>query len=192
MSISDRKSELRAALLKERLSIPKDDWKLNSRLIFDRLKELDEFKQARIIHTFVSLNERNEVDTHDLIKELLIVGKKVFVPVTNFETGELDHSELTYFGDLELNKWGVPEPKSTRPLIEKLDIILVPLLGADESFNRLGYGKGFYDKFLQSAEALKIGLIFDEFIQSEIPVDDFDEKLDILITEKRILRRNNR
>lgn len=191
MSIADRKSVLRSALSKERLSIPKDEWKQNSQLIINRLKGLKEFQEAKFIHTFVSMNDRNEVDTHNLIKELLALAKKVAVPITDFKRGELKHSKLESFSDLEANKWGVLEPESTRPLTENLDIILVPLLGADYSFNRLGYGKGFYDKFLQSTEALKVGLLFDQFILSKIPIDDFDEKLDILITEKRILRRNN-
>jgi 5-formyltetrahydrofolate cyclo-ligase len=70
-------------------------------------------------------------------------------------------------------------------------LIIVPLLAADKNFNRLGYGKGFYDRFLEKEEATRVGLLFDEFIFDSIPVEDFDEKLDILISEKRLLSRNN-
>ena len=65
------------------------------------------------------------------------------------------------------------------------------MLAADKDFNRLGYGKGFYDRFLKKENAVKVGMLFDDFLIDQVPVEKFDEKLDILITEKKILRRNN-
>lgn len=131
------------------------------------------------------MNDRKEVNTHSLLKDLISSGKKVIVPVTDFETGELKHSELWSFKDLKENKWGVLEPDEIHPQKQKTDLILVPLLAADKDFNRLGYGKGFYDRFLKKENAVKIGLLFDGFLVDQIPVENFDEKLDILITEKR-------
>ncbi|HAW79119.1 MAG TPA: hypothetical protein DCX27_05000 [Balneola sp.] len=84
------------------------------------------------------------------------------------------------------------EPENVDPSAGGIDIIIVPLLAADLHFNRLGYGKGFYDRFLENEKAIKVGVLFSEFILEEIPVEDFDEKLDILISEKKTLRRNNR
>tara|TARA_R110002126_G_scaffold15320_2_gene63070 strand:- start:791 stop:1369 length:579 start_codon:yes stop_codon:yes gene_type:complete len=192
MSVSDKKTELRSKLLTKRSSISDDDWNLRSLEIIENLKTLKEFQSSSTIHSFVSMNDRKEVNTHELIKELLGLNIKVIVPIADFKTGELQHSILTTFDDLEPNKWGVLEPLNADSDIDDIDIILVPLLAADKKFNRLGYGKGFYDRFLKSTDAIKVGLLFDDFILQKIPVEDFDEKLDILITEKKILRRNNR
>lgn len=190
MPVSDLKSELRKRILAKRNSIPVEVWDRKSKDIIDRLNTLDEFKASEVIHSFVSMNNRKEVDTHQLIKDLLADNKKVVVPVTDFSAGELQHSELESFEDLKPNKWDVLEPMNPNLTHVEPDCILVPLLSADTQFNRLGYGKGFYDRFLKSTKALKIGLIFEDFLMTEIPVEDFDEKLDILITEKKILRRN--
>lgn len=192
MSVSDRKSELRVHLLKRRNAIEYNDWVSKSKKIVAQIKGLPEFKSAKTIHCFVSMNERKEVDTHTLIKELINSKKNVVVPVTNFKTGELEHSKLTTFDELEVNEWGVLEPENVDPSAGGIDIIIVPLLAADLHFNRLGYGKGFYDRFLENEKALKVGVLFSDFILEEIPVEDFDEKLDILISEKKTLRRNNR
>ena len=191
MSVSDKKSELRAELLKTRKAIEYKDWVTESKKIIALVKGLPEFKSAETIHCYVSMNERKEVDTHSLIKDLIDSGKNVVVPVTNFKNGELEHSKLTSFDELEVNKWGVLEPKNVLNSEDEIDIIIVPLLAADKNFNRLGYGKGFYDRFLENEKALKVGVLFHEFILEKIPVEDFDEKLDILISEKKILRRNN-
>lgn len=190
MSVSDRKSELRKTLLPKRKSMSVDVWKQKSIQILDNLTSMDKFRSATVIHSFVSMNDRREVNTHSLIKDLIAGNKSVIIPVTDFETGELQHSELNSFNDLKPNKWGVLEPLNFNPTDIRPDCILVPLLAADKQFNRLGYGKGFYDRFLESTQAVKIGLLFEDYLFDEIPIEDFDEKLDILITEKKILRRN--
>jgi 5-formyltetrahydrofolate cyclo-ligase len=192
MFVSDKKSELRTILLKKRISMSDNEWTLKSAAIIENLNKLSEFKSASVIHTYVSMDERKEVDTHNLILNLLTAEIKVIVPVTDFKSDELKHSELTSYDNLKLNKWGVLEPSSINSYKGNINLILVPLLAGDEQFNRLGYGKGYYDRFLKTTNAKKIGLLFDEFLLNEIPTDDFDEKLDILITDKMILRRNNR
>ena len=192
MSVSDQKSELRARMLKLRKSIDEEDWETRSETIINELKKIPEFIASDVIHCFVSMNDRKEVNTHFLLNDLISSGKKVIVPVTDFETGELKHSELKSFQDLKENKWGVLEPDEIHPPTKEMDMILVPLLAVDKDFNRLGYGKGFYDRFLKKENAVKVGLLFDDFLIDQIPVENFDEKLDILITEKMILRRNNR
>lgn len=191
MSISDQKSESRNRLLIQRKSMSDKMWELKSDQIIGNLNKLNEFKKSQTVHCFVSMNDRKEVNTHDLIKELLSKKREVIVPITDFETGDLKNSKLESFEELHPNKWGVLEPSTLNSFSTNIDLIVVPLLAADKYFNRLGYGKGFYDRFLKSTNALKVGLVFEEFILSEIPIEDFDEKLDILITEKKILRRNN-
>ncbi len=191
MAISEEKSVLRKILLNKRKAIPYDRWEALSTSVIDNLKNIPQFIEARCIHVFVSMNERNEVNTQPLIQELISRGIKVIVPITDFESGTLNHSMLTSLEELESNKWGVLEPKEMDETDYKPDIILVPLLAADLEFNRLGYGKGFYDRFLTESSALTIGLVFQEYILNKIPVERFDQKLDILVTEKEVFTRNN-
>ncbi len=191
MSVVQEKSELRKQLFEKRKLILKREWELRSKLVIDKLKATDEFKKCESVHCFVSMNKRKEVNTHDFIKELLSSNKKLTIPATDFESGELLHSKLNSFDDLQENKWGVLEPVNVIEVELGFDLILIPLLAADRSYNRLGYGKGFYDRFLKNSDAIKIGLLFDEFILNKIPVEDFDQKLDILITDKSVYRRNN-
>lgn len=187
MDVKTHKAKLRNRLIELRNHIDSKLWAKNSRLITENLKSLDVFKSAKIIHCYVSMNDRNEVETQHLIQNLLDGSTTVLIPVTNFKTGELKHHLLKSFKELEPNKWGVLEPVKLDESTETPDIIVVPLLAADINFNRLGYGKGFYDRFLKNSNATKIGLVFDEFVFESIPVEKFDEKLDIIITQKRIL-----
>ena len=190
-SVSDSKSLLRKELLKIRNSMNETDWLQKSIQIANRLRSLNLFVKASVIHCYISMNQRKEVNTHPLIEELLSGEKKVLVPITDFEKVQLTTVELNSLDELTENKWGVLEPKSQ--VITKLvpDVVIIPLLAADMEFNRLGYGKGFYDRFLKDQKFTKIGLVFEDFLLKEIPVEAFDEKLDILVTEKAVYNRNN-
>lgn len=184
-TVSQQKALLRKKIIAGRQSLFKEVWERKSSLIKEKILSSKEFKSAKKIHCFISMNERFEVNTHELIKEMLLLNKEVVVPVTDFEKGTLLHSRLFSIKDLKPNKWGVLEPL-TLDFIEpyEIDLILVPLLAADESGNRLGYGKGFYDRFLEKTKAFSCGLIFSEFILELIPTDSFDKKLNALISEK--------
>lgn len=186
ISVSEQKILLRKQLLSKRSLIRKEDWIERSRLIKNQFLKSPEYQKASFVHCFVSMNEKNEVDTHSLLREMLNQGKKVVVPLTDFKENTLSHSSLETFDNLIENKWGVLEPGKLNPAPEILDIILVPLLGADKHGNRLGYGKGFYDKFLEQSDALKIGLVFKDFILKKIPIEPFDQPLDGLISEEGI------
>lgn len=190
MGINQQKDKLRRKLLKQRKSISASEYFGASADIVEKLKGLEEFQQSHTIHCYVSMNERREVETQELIIEMLSKGKRIVVPVTNFESGTLDHVKLNKFEDLETNKWGVLEPESGSQLKPKeFDLVIVPMVGGDEQCNRIGYGKGFYDQFLKQVECPKIGLLFDQNIVDQIPTEDFDVPMDTIITEKRIIHR---
>lgn len=187
--IKAKKKKLRQELLNRRNALSEEMYHAYSARIRARIKGLDAYRQSHRIHCYVSMNSRNEVDTRPLIEEMLQSGKEVVVPVTQFEDGTLRHVLLTSTADLEPNKWGVPEPvrgEEVNP--ETVELVLVPMAGGDPDRNRIGYGKGFYDRFLQKVSALKVGLLFECCLVSEgLPVEDFDVPLDTLVTEKRVL-----
>ena len=91
---------------------------------------------------------------------------------------------------LKINKYGIPEPTSSKILYP--DILLVPLVGYDSHLNRLGYGGGFYDRYIEKIEKIKkiikIGLAFSYQKIISVPIDQYDKKMDYIITEKEILK----
>ncbi|MDZ7715377.1 MAG: 5-formyltetrahydrofolate cyclo-ligase [Balneolaceae bacterium] len=188
MSIAEQKQELRQQLLSRREAFSEKDYQYKSQKIINKLKIQPEFREAEIIHCYVSLNKRNEVNTLPLIKHLLTAKKRVVVPVTNFDDGTLSHTFLNEFSALQENKWGVLEPakgKTAEP--DEMDLVIVPMAGGDYKKNRIGYGKGFYDRFLNKVSCSTIGLLFDDCLVSEIPVEEFDVPLSKIITEEHVI-----
>lgn len=184
-SIHIQKLKLRKKIKFERTQIPPDIFKARNELIKSHLLSLISKRNISTIHCFISIEKLYEINTNTLISELLLLGKKVIVPIMNSD--ELSHSELTSMEEISTNQWGVLEPKTKiRTDLDDIDIILVPLLALDKKGNRLGYGKGYYDKFLTSSKSLKIGLVFEDFVYDTIPYENHDVKLDGFVTEKGI------
>ena len=187
-SIAERKTLLRRQLTAQRKTLSHDIWEVKSKAIRDHFLHSDLYARSYTIHCFVSMNDRFEVDTHELLKKMIRDGKEVIVPVTDFGKGELLHVRLNNFDHLEENKWGVLEPENAQQVkTDRIDLVLVPLLAVDLKGNRLGYGKGFYDRFLTETNAQAFGLVFNDFILEEIPADTFDKRLNGIISENGIL-----
>lgn len=187
-SLEEQKNELRNEVISKRLQLPEKEWHAKSDQINRVFLQSDLYSHAGFIHTYISINERKEVNTHFLISRMLSGEKKVAVPVTNFQENTLVHTRLLSLSDATPNKWGIPEPEIIHTIdIQELDLIIVPMAAADKKGNRLGYGKGFYDRFLSNTRATKVGLVFNDYIFEEIPAQDFDIKMDVVISEKDIL-----
>lgn len=183
-----KKSTLRDKVLRERNKLDTQTWQNKTERIINSFLKLDEYKRASYIHTYISMNDRREVSTDSLINTMLRSGREVIVPITNFKEGTLSHSILTDFSELKPNKWGVREPVFfNEAKISDLDLVIVPMAAADRSGNRLGYGKGFYDRFLSKINAFKVGLVFSDFLFDDIPIEPFDEKLDAIITDSEVI-----
>ena len=187
-----RKREIRKILVRRRLSIPDQLREEKNHLIFERLLEIPELKNAKTVHLYIPINGKKEVDTWPVISYFLGAHKKVIVPVMEFNSVVLHHVYLEDIDDLKPNKWGVEEPEQRFPAdIDALDIVLVPMIGGDTKGNRIGYGKGYYDSFLKQTKAVKIGLLYEECLVDEIPVESHDIRLDIMVTDKQVIRTAN-
>ena len=161
-----------------------------SRIIMKKLFSLPGFRKAKKVMFYVSFN--NEVNTYSMIKRALKIGKQVYVPITDFKNRKLSISRIRVFpDDLERSKYGILEPKKGKREIfkgNKIDIIIVPGVGFDCEGNRLGYGGGFYDRLLQRVKTVKVGIAFDFQVLRSIPINKNDQKLDIIITEKKTFK----
>ena len=131
-------------------------------------------------HIFLSISKNKEVDTEPLLSVLYGKDKHVVVPKV-IPNSKLNHILLTDTTEIKLNSWNIPEPTDGIEIKEeKLDVVFIPLLAFDFLGNRVGYGKGFYDNFLQrcSPNIIKVGLSFfgpvekiDDISENDVPLD---------------------
>ena len=171
-----------------RRSLPKSEWKELSSRIFEKLKASSEFGLSSTVHTYISMEHNREVCTIDLIRACLAAEKDVIVPRMKSD-GRLSHHKITSLESLTVNNWGVYEPSENNEVELSDDmLIIVPMVAADFNRNRLGYGKGYYDRFLNSTNAFKTGLCYNFNVSWEpLPTESFDIKMDKIISDQFIL-----
>lgn len=182
------KRDIRAALLRAREHVdPKVAQELGE-VIARNVKSLQQFQHAKVIHTYVS-SKKNEVDTRTLIEDALKSGKRVVVPVTNVDLERLDHSEIFSLDELRPGTFGILEPTMIRPInLALVDLVLVPVVGVDRKGNRIGFGKGYYDRFLKIIRKPRIALAYAFQVLEEVPKGQDDVAVDFVVTEKEIIQ----
>ena len=138
-------------------------------------------------HLFLSIEEKKEVNTDYILNILSGKDKNVLISKSDFKTGEMILFLLTDNTVIKKNSYGIPEPLDGIEISnDKVDIVFIPLLAFDKMGNRVGYGKGFYDRFLAKCkpETIKIGLSFFEAETEITDVFENDVKLDFCVTPK--------
>ena len=187
MDTNSEKQLLRAEMKKLRLSIPPEEKTRKDIAVFNNLQKLFDPIQENTVFTYVSGNI--EVDTCRIIHYSLKVGKRVAVPRCINAVGEMDFYYITSMEQLEEGYFGVFEPRVE--CCEKVmdfshGVCLVPGLSFDCKGFRLGYGKGYYDRFLSRFSGISIGLCYEDCLRQSLPVDFFDRNTNMLVTEKEI------
>ena len=186
-NLFQQKKIFRENALHLRNAISKTEHKLYSDQIYKLLFSMPVIKSSSSIHTYISKD--SEVSTHRLIHTLLEKNINVICPRIK-KNNELEHSAINSFEDLKKNKYGILEPKDELPpfLIKDLNVIIVPGLAFTRAGDRIGYGKGFYDRFLIKTKTISIGLGFDKQIFNKLPHNKDDSILDYIVTEKEIIK----
>ncbi len=172
------KNNLRKKYLEIRKNIKNKEEK--SKIIRDTLLSCPFYKKATSIMVYVSTN--NEVDTHFLIKEMLADGKKLSAPKC-LDGGKMEARKFSDVSELVPDKFGILAPVGER--CEKIDLVIVPGVAFSDDLHRLGYGGGYYDKFLKDNSAITCGLFFCEQ-KAEIAPEEYDIPLDFIITDTKI------
>ena len=139
-------------------------------------------------HIYLTINKKKEVDTNYLLSILYGKDKQIVIPKTDFEFSSLKHVLLTDSTIIKPNSWSIPEPVGGIAIASnKVDVVFVPLLAFDTYGQRVGYGKGFYDRFLEQCkpEIIKIGLSFFEAEEQILDINVKDIALDFCVTPER-------
>jgi len=179
------KHKLRSKVLKIRKKNSNKNIEINLKKFFSFLR-INKLKSKNIGGYFPS---NYEIDDLKILEMMEKKNFNVSLPVIK-ENNQMNFLKWSRHDPLKINKFGIPEPISSKIIVP--DIILVPLVSFDSELNRLGYGGGFYDRYINKIEkvkkVIKIGLAFSYQKIKKIPVNKFDKKLDFIITEKEILQ----
>ena len=178
------KSKLRSKILNLRKKNSNKKLSLNTERIYRFLKKNKiNFKN---VGGYYPCN--HEIDDLDLLNFLRKKRVNISLPIIR-ENNQMDFFEWTNKDPLKINKYGIAEPVSSKKIYP--DIIFVPLVAFDNNLNRLGYGGGFYDRYLEkiskTKKIFKIGLGFSYQELKKIPINKYDKKLDLIVTEKKII-----
>ncbi|MCE2613415.1 5-formyltetrahydrofolate cyclo-ligase [Flavobacteriaceae bacterium D16] len=181
------KREIRAHYPKLRKKLPQDILRQKSLSISNQLLKLPVW-EFDYFHIFLPISEKNEVDTSCIIPVLQGRDKHVIIPKVAGD-GELAHFLLSDNTRFKKNKWNIPEPENGIPISEEqIDVVFLPLLAFDREGYRVGYGKGFYDRFLKKCreDVIKIGLSFFPPVEKITDSEEHDIPMDYGVTPEEI------
>lgn len=195
--MEEKKRKIRQEFLKKRNNLSRDEIKSKSEKIEKRLFALPEFQRAKTVMFYVSF--RSEVETEKMTRNALKLKKKIVIPVVHGE--KIVVSEIKNLKkELTKGSFGIKEPKKEfrrRVNQKEIDLVVVPGVVFDKRGGRLGYGRGYYDRFLRSKsirsrisrsrQCALIGLAFDLQIARKIPLVEEDMKVDKIVTESGIV-----
>ncbi len=184
------KPELRKIYKEKRKKISGKEIEIWSDLILINFQKIN-LPFLSCIHTYIASQKLGEVETLHLVEFLQFKnpGIKVVVPRVDITSGNLEHFHFEEDVELIDNFFGIAEPKGGNKISpEEIDLVLVPLLAFDQKGYRVGYGKGFYDRFLSECrkDVLKIGLSFFDAEEEIAGTDQFDISLNYCVTPERI------
>ena len=175
------KKEIRRFVFARRKTLTEEEIAAKSEVICQKILALPEFQRADCLYTYMDYN--GEVCMRPLIEEAWRLGKKVAAPKVDGET--MDYFYIKSYDDLHPGYFQIPEPDAVNPADDEKALLIVPGVGFDSYRNRCGYGKGFYDRFLQDKRQMTVmGLCFSSQIVEEIPHNQYDIRMDKIVTEE--------
>jgi 5-formyltetrahydrofolate cyclo-ligase len=182
---------MRKQVLGKRDQLANDERHVKSMAIAEQVWSLPEMAGWQTLFIYVSF--RSEVETLELIRWCLAQGKRVAVPLVDHSNSTMIPLQVNDPGrDLKPGYYSIPEPdplKACRIDGKEIDAVILPGSVFDTEGGRLGYGGGYYDRFLvnDAPQACRIGLAFELQVVEAVPLEPHDQRLDYLVTEKRII-----
>lgn len=176
------KKEIRKQVFAKRKELTEQEIQEKSAEICRQILRMEEFQQADCIYTY--MDYKGEASTQLLIEEAWRMGKRVAAPKVDGDT--MDYYYISSYDDVKPGYFGIPEPEITRPASEEDALLIVPGVGFDAARNRCGYGKGFYDRYLEKhPQHTTIAIAFEFQLVDEVPSTAYDITPQYLITEER-------
>jgi len=184
-AIREAKAALREEALAARIALDPEARRVLSLAIAERVARLPEFRAAAVVHAYVGARD-GEVETRDLIARALRAGRRVICTRVVRHPRALEHYEITGLDELAPSAGGLWEPDPAR--CRRADpaearVVLVPGLAFDRAGGRVGYGAGYYDRFLAGLRATTVGLAYSLQLRDAVPREPHDVTLDLVITE---------
>jgi len=178
----ESKKDIRKRLLDKRNLITDKEWEEKSRCIYEKVVTHPFFLEADAVYCYVDY--RREVGTRSIIKQAWKLGKKVAVPKVN--DSEMEFYYIQCLDDLQEGYKGIPEPKPIDLAMDDKVLVIMPGAAFDTKCNRIGYGKGYYDKYLRAHLNYKtIAIAFELQMVDEIPIEPYDICPNMIITEEK-------
>ena len=185
INVRKRKHELRARFKRFRAECPPELKKSLDKRLFERFASLEEYRAADVLFAYIS--QPIECDTSAIIADALEKGKRVAVPKCHKTSNEMDFYFIKSYDDLSPGKYGLLEPvpeRCEKAVDFSCGLCLVPGLSFDLQGYRLGFGKGYYDRFLSDFGGTTVGICYSKCTMGELPRGTFDRAVDIVLTEK--------
>ncbi len=189
--VIETKKGFRKEMIEKRKEIPGDEVAKKSEIIKDKFIGYPEYKNADIIMVYLSF--KNEVDTMPIIEKALGNSKKITVPKTYPKTKKMIPALIKDLEeDVTIGNYGIPEPRDDKlSLVDPtdVDLVVVPGVAFDLDGYRLGYGGGYYDRFISELreDVILAAVSFEEQIVDKVPLNKWDKKVHLVFTEKRVI-----
>jgi len=169
--------------LDARDSLSLDFINITSKQIQDNLRKIEFFRNAKSVGAYYSIG--SEVKTQDILQEVLKSGKEVSLP--KVVKKDLVFKKINSLSDLEQGNFSVMEPKDYCKDVKKIEVIIVPAIALTRAGHRLGYGFGYYDRYLSDKKSKTIALSYSKQIIRSFPYADHDIRIDCIVTEDKII-----
>jgi len=179
LSVSIQKSALRKHLLEKRDATSAELRDIASEKIHENLRKISSYTNSQNIACYFPIG--SEIDTHDIMLNILKQGKNLLLP--RIVDDNIQFYIVSNLEKLERGSFEIMEPKDSCEKAKKIDSVLIPTAATSKLGVRLGYGYGYYDRFLSSTNAVKISLTYSKQIVKSIPSDSHDIKIDWIVTE---------
>ncbi|MBE6574058.1 MAG: 5-formyltetrahydrofolate cyclo-ligase [Ruminococcaceae bacterium] len=192
--VREQKNEIRVKYKALRASLDKEHKVVCDHKICKRFLSLASYRYSDILLLYSPI--KDEIDISEIALTALRQGKKIAFPKCNTDTNTMTYHYISDLSELTPGAMNIPEPSSSAPIFELSDsekkptLCLVPALVFDTNGYRIGYGKGYYDRFLCDFKGTTVGLIYADFVLNSIPRGKYDLSVDVLVTEKGVKTTN--
>ena len=180
------KNALRAEYKQIRAEMTEAERSMRDEKVCNAIISLASYRFAKTVLMYAPTG--NEIDVSPVARHAIKTGKRIAYPVCNVEEHSMVFKIVSSPEELTAGSYSIPEPPESAETLTDLSdsICIVPGLVYDKEGYRVGYGKGYYDRFLSTYRCTKLGIVYSDFILSEVPRGRFDRRVDILVTERGI------